>query len=106
MALEVVDVEMLVDPLLGRARERGRVDDAIVVELITDHSGLVGHQRWDYSHDGGVGGREQHGGGAAMERGEPLFQRDVRRGGPADEAYCAWAGAVALRGCFFRDNEL
>ncbi len=68
------------------ACQRGRVDDAIAVELVADDHGLIGHQRRQDAHDRRVGRAEQHGAGAAVECGQALLQGEVRLRSAADEA--------------------
>ena len=95
VALELVEIEVAVDALIGRARERDRIDDAVVIERIADDGGLVRDELRQHTHDGRIGRAEQHAGFAPVKLREPPLERDVRRPRAADEAHRARPGAVA-----------
>ncbi len=106
LAVEIGDVVMAIDPFLLRPRETDRVDDAVVVELVRDDRGLRGHQRREDTDHRRVGRRKDQRRLAAMERGEPRLERDVRRVGAADEAHRTRARAEPPRRGFFRRHHL
>ena len=98
MPLQLVVVEVRIDALLGRARQRDGVDDRVVIERVADHRRLVGDERREHAHHRRVGGAEQHAGLAPVEGGEPRLQLHVRRPGAGDEAHGARPDAVAAHG--------
>ena len=55
MSLEIADIEVFIDSLLGRPGQRDRVDNAIVVELVADHRRLIGDERRYQTHKGSIG---------------------------------------------------
>ena len=94
-AFELGHVVVAVDRLrLGPGQAHG-VDDAVVVQLVADHHGLVRDQVRQHPHDGGVGRAVGHGGLAAVEGGQAPLELHVGAVGAADEAHRAGAGAVA-----------
>jgi len=70
LLLELVQIEMAIDRFLGRSRQGNRIEDAVVVHLVTDGGGAFGDQRRKEANHRRIGRAEQHRGGAAMECGE------------------------------------
>jgi len=96
--VERAQIEVRVDTFVQWPRKPHRVDDAIVVEFITDDDGFLAHQRHDRAHDRRVGSGEDHAGPTPVESRQFRFELDVGQAGAADEAHRPGPGAEARGG--------
>ncbi len=82
---ELLEIEMVVDHSVGRPGHAKGIDDAVVIELVTEHDRLLAYQRGEGGKDRCICRRQDHGLLPSVESAQFLLEVEVHLIGTRDE---------------------